>query len=213
MVAGDEGDDGAFGFGESEDFGMEDEVLGVFVVGVGADEAAAFVEDGGDVEEEAVLVGHTVELAGFFEEAFAEEGDVVAVSGVGVVFGGEVGCGADDLGFEVAGEFGGGGEVVEESALEVGGGDVDVFEAEGLCDGEVDLEGREEGFGGVEVEVIGVGALVLGESAGFLAEFGEGSDGAAGFAGLEKEGGEELDFVAEEDEFFDLAVVEVGFEA
>lgn len=79
--------------------------MGVFVVSVGADESAALVEDGGDVEEEAVLVGKFVEVARFFEEAAGEEGDLLAVATMNLVFGGEVGGGANDLGFELAGEI------------------------------------------------------------------------------------------------------------
>lgn len=51
---------------------------------------------------------------------------------------------------------------MKEASFVIRGWDVDVFQAEGFCDGGVDLEGGKEGFGGVEVDLVGGGALVVG---------------------------------------------------
>jgi hypothetical protein len=62
VVAGDEGYDGDVQAIESEDFGVEDEIFGVFVVGAGADVSADFVEDGGDLEEQGIMRSELVEI-------------------------------------------------------------------------------------------------------------------------------------------------------
>ena len=208
MVAGDEGDDRDIEAAESENFAVGDEVLGMFVVGAGADEAADLVKDGGDLEEEGVVLVELVEFLGFLEESFGEEGDVVEVFGVGLVLSGEDFRGADHLGLEAGGEGGGDGEVEEEAAFVVAVGDADVGEFEGVGDGEVDFEGGEDGLGGVEVELVGADAFLAGEAGGLAGEGAEVFEGAAESAAGE-EGIEELDFVADDDDVLDGFVLVV----
>lgn len=62
VVAGDEGDEGDIQSIQAKDFGIEDEILGVFVVGAGADIGADFMEDGGDLEEQRVMGGELVDI-------------------------------------------------------------------------------------------------------------------------------------------------------
>jgi hypothetical protein len=105
VVSCDEGDEGDVEAVEAEDFGVEDDVFGVFVVGAGADVGADFVEDGGDLEEEGVVRGELVEVLEFVEEAGAESANVFAVAGVGLVSVREDAGGAEDFLGEGFGEF------------------------------------------------------------------------------------------------------------
>ena len=114
----------------------------MLVVSVRTDKAADFVNDGGDVEKETVLVGKVVELLRFFKESLAEKGNLLAVVTVGLVFLGEIGGRADHFSFELTSESCGKGQVVQKPSLIVRGWDVDIFQAESLCDREIDLESR-----------------------------------------------------------------------
>ena len=82
---------------------------------------------------------------------------------------------------------------------------MDVFDSEGFGDGEIDLESGEERVCGVVVELIGGGTLVFGEAGGFLAKSAQCLERTTGGVfGFEEVGGEELNLVTNEDEFFHL---------
>jgi hypothetical protein len=85
VVAGDEGDQGDVEAVEPEDFRVEDEVFGMFVMGAGADVGPDFVKDGGDLEEQSVVGSELMEIAEGVEEAGAKVSDMFAVAGVGLV--------------------------------------------------------------------------------------------------------------------------------
>lgn len=96
-------------------------------------------------------------------------------------------------------------EVMEKSLFVLAGGDVDVLELEGFCDGEVDFKRGDEGLGSLVVELeafdefdVAVGGGVCGK----LAEVLEGAD----LSGLGEGWGNGLDFVTDDDEAIDLDV-------
>ena len=108
MVAGHEGDDGDVETVETEDFRVQDDVFGVLVMGAGADVGADFVEDGGDLQEEGIVLVEVVEILKVFQEMLAEFPDVFAVAGIGLEFFRKDTSGAEDFRSEGIGEFAGG---------------------------------------------------------------------------------------------------------
>ena len=180
----------------------------MFVVGAGTDESADFVEDGRDFEEEGVVFGELVQVGGFLEEAFGEEGDVAEVFCVRRILAGENFRRADHLGLESGGEGRGKGEVAEESAFVIAARDAEVLEFEGFSDGEIDLERGEDCFAGVEIELVGTDAFFAAVSGGFPGEGAEVFQGGACAAAGEEEF-EKLDFVAHDDHVLDHFVLVV----
>ena len=72
VVAGDQRDDGDVQPVEPEDFGVQDEVFRVLVVGARADVGADLVEDGGDLEQQRVVRRELVEIREFDSKNLAQ---------------------------------------------------------------------------------------------------------------------------------------------
>ena len=82
VIAGDERDEEAVGIAEAEDFGLADDVKSVEFVRFWRNVVANFVKNGGDFEEEGVVVVEFVKFAGFLKKPSTEMGNVAGVAHV-----------------------------------------------------------------------------------------------------------------------------------
>ena len=210
MVADDLADEFFVDARESEDVGVPDDVLAVFVVAGGADEAADFVEDGGGFQKEAGAAGES-ELGGEGvvedEGLGADEFGVVHVASV--VFGQGAGAG-DDLGGE---DFGAaaGGVVHEEALADARRGDEDFVGSGGFDEGVEDDQGGVEEFGFVPGEIEAGDEFFGAQGFDFGHEFPEGVPGDDGDfvgEGAAEAGGDEAGVAAYGDEFGDALEAE-----
>lgn len=170
---------------------------------------ADFVENGGDLKEDGVVIREVMEIAGAVENLIGEMGDVAGMAHVAAeLTSGEFG-GVEELAFQFLVGSGRVGEVGEEAFLVVGARDAEGGEFEGLGDGGIDDEGREGGACRLVIEVEFFDALGLGESGDVGGELAEDVVAGFGFVGLGKVGCEHLDLGADHDEVFDLFIAEI----
>ena len=94
MVACDQGDDADVFLAEAKNLAIEDDVVGMFVVGACVDKVSALVKDGGAAQEQGVVGVELVEFGGSVEELLAQLGDLCCVGAVDAVLTGEAFGGA-----------------------------------------------------------------------------------------------------------------------
>ena len=85
VVTGEHADELDIPTGETEDFGVKNNVLTVAVVGFRIDEGADFVQDGGNFEEQTIVAGEMVKFLELVEERDGELAHVTCVSAVDFV--------------------------------------------------------------------------------------------------------------------------------
>ena len=170
---------------------------------------ADFVEDGGDLQEDGIVIREVMELAGSVENLIGEMSDVAGVAHVAAEFTrGEFG-GVEELVFEFLVGSSGVGEVGEEAFFVVGRGDSEGGEFEGFGNRGVDDEGGEGGACCLIIEIEFFDAFGLGEGGDFGGELAKDVVARFGFVGLGEVGREHLDLGADHDEVFDLFVAKV----
>jgi len=178
-------------------------------VAAGGDEVADFMKNGGNFEEEGVVLGKLVQILGLLKEAEGEEAGVGGVLGIGAVALREMFCRAKNFVSKLGGVLRVVGEVGEESELVVRAGDPDRGDSKYLSDGEVDGESGNDGAGGLVVELVAANAFVLGGIGYFVAQLLEGFEAGFGAVRFCEEGGEVLDLVADDDDVLDTISAEV----
>ena len=125
-----------------EDFGIQDQILRMLVMGLGAHVGADLMENGGYLQQQEIVIAELMELLEFFEKQLAKVSYVVAVTWIRLVALGENFGGTENFVRELAGDFLGDEQVGQQASFVAAGGDVESLQLEGLGDGQVDFQGR-----------------------------------------------------------------------